>query len=224
MKIEYQNDLFAEESQGYTIKKIQSKDTHQFLLNIHYAKRLPSISYAYGLFENDELVGVVTYGSPPSQTLVKGIAGDEWAKNVLELNRLCLLNNKPNEASKLVGGSFKLLPKPTIVVSFADTAQHHEGIVYQATNFLYTGLSAARKEWAVKGLEHMHSKTLSNSVDSAQGRPVDLLKAKYGDDFYYRQRSRKHRYIMFLGSRTDRKNFMRDLKYPISEYPKTLTA
>ena len=50
---------------GYFVRQINHQDTIHFILNIHYAKRLPSISYAYGLFEEAELVGVITYGSPP---------------------------------------------------------------------------------------------------------------------------------------------------------------
>ena len=74
-------------------KKIDSKETYDFLLNIHYAKRIPSISYAFGAFKESLLVGVITYGTPPSSPLKKGIAGIENAKDVLELNRLCFSEN-----------------------------------------------------------------------------------------------------------------------------------
>lgn len=210
-------NLFSQE--GYEVIAIEKLESHWLILNVHYAHRLPSISYAFGLYFDGELKGVVTYGSPPSPTLVRGICGDKWAKNVLELNRLVLVDNQKNEASRLVAGSLKLLPKPSIVVSFADTAQNHEGIIYQATNFLYTGLSANRKEWAVKGMEHLHSKTLSGMVAGADNT-ITAIKEMFGDDFYYRERSRKHRYIIFLGSKTDKKSMMRDLKYKVLPYPK----
>jgi hypothetical protein len=183
-------NLFSKD--GYEVLPIEKTESHWLILNVHYAKRLPSISYAFGLFYDGELKGVVTYGSPPSPTLVRGICGDKWAKNVLELSRLVLVDNQKNEASRLVSGSLALLPKPTIVVSFADTAQNHEGIIYQATNFLYTGLSAKRKEWAVKGKEHLHSKSLSGLV-AGTGDTVAAMQEMFGDDFYYRERSRKHR-------------------------------
>ena len=59
----------------YQIKQINYNDTKPFILDIHYAKRMPSISYAYGLLLNNELVGIVSYGSPASQSLCKGVAG-----------------------------------------------------------------------------------------------------------------------------------------------------
>ena len=76
--------------------------------------------------------------------LCKGIAGEKNKHLVIELNRLVLKNNKKNEASRLIGASFKLLPKPKIIVSYADTQQNHLGVVYQATNFLFTGTTKPR--------------------------------------------------------------------------------
>ena len=151
---------------------IEPKETYDWLLNVHYAKRIPQIMKAFGLYDGDNLIGVVTYGIPASPSLCMGICGKEHAEKVLELNRLCLLDNHKNLASKLVSGSIKQLPKPTIVVSYADNKQGHVGYVYQATNFLYTGLSEKRVDWAIKGLEHKHSKTISD------GMTLEKIKAK----------------------------------------------
>lgn len=89
------------------VKKISRYECSDFILNIHYAKRWPSISYAYGLFEDFELIGAVTYGTPPSAPLRRGLCGDGFVTRVLELNRLCLKYNRKNEASFLVGHSLK---------------------------------------------------------------------------------------------------------------------
>ena len=178
------------------------------------------MSYAYGLFLDNELKGVVTYGMPASPSLCKGVAGDKWRKHVLELNRLCLVDNLPNEASRLVGASLKLLPKPLVVVSYADTAQSHTGYIYQATNFLYTGITVKRTEWAVRGLEHMHTKAISNTVAHLDMPPLQAVKEIYGDRFYYRERSQKHRYVFLVGNKTRRKELQQALRYPALPYPK----
>jgi hypothetical protein len=194
--------------------QIQPKETYQWLLEKHYAKRIPQIMHSFGLYINGALKGVVTYGIPASPALCMGICGKEYSDKVLELNRLCLMENNKNESSFLVSHSIQLLPKPTIVVSYADTSQGHVGYVYQATNFLYTGLSANRVDWTIKGMEHKHSKTISD------GMTLESIKEKYGDDFYYTERSRKHRYIFFHGSKTDKKIMRKLLKYNIEPYPK----
>lgn len=185
----------------YTVKLLENKKlADYFILNIHYAKRKPSISYAYGLYKDNELIGVCTFGSPASPSLCKGIAGEKNRSKVIELNRLVLKNNKKNEASYLVGQSLKLLPKPKIVVSYADTAQNHTGIVYQATNFLFTGTSKPRTDIAGKDGKH------------SRHHLGDKTKRVY--------RSAKHRYVYINANKKDKKQLLKELNYPILEYPK----
>jgi len=201
------------------VKQISSKYAYPFLLDIHYARRIPSISWAYGLFDNDDLIGVCTYGTPASAPLKRGICGDKFKGEVIELNRLCLLDNKSNQASFLVGQSLAMLPKPKIVVSYADISHGHIGIVYQATNFIYCGLSAKRTDWKVKGKEHLHGQTIADEFRGIKNR-AQAMRDKYGDDFYLHPRPRKHRYVYFLGSKTQKKHYKNALKYKTEEYPK----
>ena len=128
-----------------------------------------------------------------------GVCGEEWSDKVLELNRLCLENNDKNQSSFLVANSIKMLPKPTIVVSYADTAQGHIGYVYQATNFLFTGTTKERTDMGGRDGKHSrHSKDPSIRVF----------------------RSAKHRYIYFHGTKQHKKLLNSLLKYNIEPYPK----
>ena len=201
------------------VKLVSRQDCADFILNIHYAKRWPSISHAFGLFEGDNLCGVVTYGTPPSSTLRSGVAGVEYAGAVLELNRLCLRDNKKNYASELVGKSLRMLPAGKIVVSFADTSQGHFGYVYQATNFLYCGLSAKRTDWKIKGKEHLHGITIADQFRGVESR-AKAMRDFYGDDFYLAPRPRKHRYIYLVGNKRFKKQAQKALRYAQEPYPK----
>ena len=208
---------------GYEVRFITRNDCEDYILKIHYAKRWPSISYAFGLYFNGELCGVITYGSPPSSTLKKGIAGEENKGDVLELNRLCLLKNKKNEASILIGNSLRMLPSNKIIVSFADTEQGHTGCVYQATNFIYCGLSAKRTDWKIKGKEHLHGQTIADEFRGVKNR-AKAMREKYGDDFYLKPRSRKHRYLFIVGSKSYKKKIKKALNYEIMPYPKSCST
>lgn len=201
------------------VVKIERKDCAEFIINIHYAKRWPSISFAYGLFDGEELIGVCTFGTPASSPLRMGIAGSDYASDVLELNRLCLKYNRRNEASFLVGRSLRLLPENKIVVSFADIGQGHLGTVYQATNFIYCGLSAKRTDWKVKGKEHLHGQTIADEFRGVKNR-AQAMREKYGSDFYLAPRSRKHRYIYITGGNKFKNAIKRSLKYKVESYPK----
>lgn len=202
------------------VRIITRELTKDFILNIHYAHRMPSISWAFGLYENDELVGVCTFGKPASSNLQIGVCGKEYQSQVQELNRLVLKYNKPNQASYFVSRCLKLLPKPMIVISYADIEQKHQGIVYQACNFIYTGLSAKRTDWKVKGMEHKHGFTIADEFRGVKNRSK-AMKEKYGEDFYLKERSRKHRYIYFLGSKVEIKRMKKALNYKIENYPNT---
>ena len=217
---------------GYAVEAVNRQECEPFILKIHYAKRWPSVSYRFGLFYSDELVGVVTYGTPSSSTLRSGIAGERYKNDVLELNRLGLKYNRSNEASVLVGRSIKLLPRNKIIVSFADTSQGHVGYVYQATNFFYTGLSAKRTNWVVKGKEHLHGQSIADEFrnrrskqptlwgdEVTKGRAA-LMREKYGEDFTLNDRPRKHRYIYFHGGKKWKKDVIKNLNYSLDNYTK----
>jgi hypothetical protein len=209
---------YVEDTIVDTIRLISRKECEPFILGIHYAKRFPSITYAFGMFEQNELIGIVTYGTPPSSTLRRGVAGDNYIDKILELNRLVLKYNRKNEASRLISKSLKMLPE-SIVVSFADIAQGHVGYVYQACNFMYTGLSAKRTDWKIKGKEHLHGQTIADEFRGVQNRSR-AIREKYGNDFYLQERSRKHRYVYIVGSKTFKKKALKLLKYDIMNYPK----
>ena len=186
-----------------------------WLIQRHYAKRRCPISYAFGVYRGALCIGVVTYGTPPSSTLCRGLCGDEWADKVLELNRLCCENTK-NVASMLVGRSLRMLPKPSIVVSYADTAQGHVGYVYQSTNFIYTGLSAKITDLRRTDdpMETGHDLRLSKERGGLSRQELLANGANLVE------RSRKHRYVFACGSRKQRAAIVAALRYPVEKYPK----
>ena len=201
------------------VRPITRQDCAPYIIGLHYAKRFPSVSFAFGLFIDSELVGVATFGTPASATLRRGLCGDDFAGNVLELNRVCLKYNKKNEASFLVSRALKMLDGDRVVVSFSDISQGHLGIIYQACNFTYCGLSAKRTDWKVRGKEHLHGQTIADEFRGVKNR-AQAMRDKYGDDFYLEPRSRKHRYVMIKGSRGFVARAKKSLRYKIMPYPK----
>jgi len=205
------------------VKPIKYNDTKEWLLNKHYSRSIPSISYAFGLFDEGTLIGIVTFGSPPSSTLCESICGIEYKSNVVELNRLVIESPKSNCASTLIGRAMQMLPKPTIVVSFADTSVNHIGFVYQATNFMYCGSYKGEKKWAVKGMEHYHHKTIWDKLVKIRGGEkvtVEDVMDHYGDKFYWRETTDKHRYIYFHATKKQKKKLFKVFKHKVYDYPK----
>ena len=189
----------------YHVKSIKSVETYDWLLYKHYAKRIPSISWSFGLFDNS-LQGVCTFGKPPSPSLCDGICGKKYSDKVYELNRLVINDECPkNTASYFISKCLKMLPNDLILVSYADTDMDHVGKVYQATNWIYTGLSDKRTEWREKG-KGTHSKSVCEMYSLKE-------RLNNKDRFEVVDRPRKHRYVYFTGEKYK-------LNYHIKEYPK----
>ena len=202
--------------EDYTIRGIDYETAMDVVVSNHYLHRICPCSRAYGLYDGSEILrGVVTYGVPSSHTLLKGVCGEDEATNVYELNRLWVSEEVPhNGESFLVANSLKLLDKE-IIVSFADSGRGHVGYIYQATNFLYCGLSVDFKDPIIRGMEDKHHATV------AHGLTMEQVENKYGkENVKWVPRSRKHRYIYFNATRRRRKELRNKLKYEVLPYPK----
>jgi len=185
------------------MRKIEYKEAINFLLPKHYSGRKPSITYSFGYFENEILKAVCTFGKPASNSLCIGVCGKEYSEKVFELNRLCVDGNIKIQLSKFVSWCLnELKSKELIIVSYADTQMNHNGYIYQATNWIYTGVTKSRTDKYVEGGKH------SRHYDNNNQNGLRKF------------RSSKHRYIYFLGSKSKKKEYLKSLNYKIENYPK----
>tara|TARA_R100001440_G_C2480142_1_gene113231 strand:+ start:52 stop:723 length:672 start_codon:yes stop_codon:yes gene_type:complete len=198
----------------FSVKKINSFECKEWFLKKHYAKRIPQLVSCFGLYDKNNLLeGVLSFGLPASRSLVKGAFKGKYQDNFLELNRLCVNDNLgKNVLSFFVSQSIKLLQKPKVLVSYADTSQGHTGYIYQATNWIYTGLSDTHKEWRIYG-SNIHSKNVCKQFTLQE-------RIKNPDKFYFVERPRKHRYFYLNGNRNQKKDMKNNLAYDILLYPK----
>lgn len=105
-----------------------------------------------------------------------------------------------------------MLPKPMVVVSYADTGQGHVGYIYQATNFVYTGKSDdGRKTPRADRISQSgkHGRHQGRLNDGAVDTDIELV-----------YRKPKHRYIFFCGDRRQKLNLLAALRYKVQPYPK----
>jgi len=199
----YQSKREGEQMKGEIIY-LEYKQAVDFLLPKHYSGRVPPISHAFGWMIDGELVAVCTFGKPASNSLCKGICGIEYSDKVYELNRLCRVESLEHQLSSFVGACLRRLRQHDyIIVSYADTEMNHNGYIYQATNWIYTGATKQRTDKYTKG--NKHSRHYDN--DNQNG----LRKV----------RSSKHRYIYFAThDKRIKEEYLNSLNYPIKPYPK----
>lgn len=185
-------------------EEITSKEALAFLMPLHYANRKPSISYSFGWFSEDKLVAVCTFGKPASPPLCKGVCGPENSGYVYELNRLCRNDEFEGQLSRFVSSCLRSLKKENlIIVSYSDTSMNHNGYIYQACNFLYTGVTAGRTDKYTEGNKHPRHYDNENQKG------------------FRKVRSPKHRYIYFCsGNKKLVSGWRASLRYKIQPYPK----
>lgn len=197
-------------------KEIERNNTEMrdMFLNKHYLLRLPTIKYAYAVYdEDDTMLGVVSYGSIQFKTILQSISSESTYDNTLELNRLYIeefaRGKYENLASRLVSYSLRQLKKLNkIIVSFADSgtgnleSYSHVGYIYQACNFLYCGKS--------KG-----SLKAYNGFGARGGHWQKGTKYRfviYPND--------KYRYVYIAGDKRFKKKILPTLTHKPEEYPK----
>lgn len=151
-------------------------------------------------------MAVCTFGKPASPSLCTGICGEKYKSNVYELNRLCRIENLKEPLSMFVSYCLrKLRIKNWIIVSYSDTGMHHNGYIYQACNFYYTGRTKQRTDKYTENGKHSRHYKNEN-----QGK-------------YRIVRTAKNRYVYFATySKKQKREWLNSLNYPILPYPKEI--
>lgn len=125
------------------VKEIPSKDSSQFLNENHIQGNV-NAKYRYGLYYNDELVSVMTFGK--TRKCLNSVTEDKY-----ELLRFC---NKLN--TFVIGGASKLLKyfinevHPKSIVSYADK-RWSDGNLYRMLGFKYIHDSKPNYFYIIKG-------------------------------------------------------------------------
>lgn len=199
----------------YSVKPVRKSVAKHIIKHFHYLKRECPVHYAYGLYKEATLVGVATLYKPLSKGL-RHCCGEEYKDFVLELNRLWVSDTEPKHSTSFfLGGVLKQVPAK-IIVSFADPKHNHRGVIYQATNWLYTGRPRNEYQYTLKGLnKNIHPMSIT------KGHSVKELKEFYQDLLILEKIPKKHRYIYLKAKGPERKKLLSKFKFPILPYPKS---
>lgn len=167
----------------YKVRQIMSIECRDWFLNKHYAKRIPSITIAFGLYKDYMLEGVCAFGMPPSPTLCESVAGKKYKDQVIELNRLCINEGLPkNCLSYFVSKAIKLIENFDIIISFSDINMYHHGYIYQACNFLYTGTTTNTKQLIDEEGKEFHFRNLGHIQDKLKGQNIKHRKKRINEN------------------------------------------
>ena len=177
--------------------ELSKKECTEWITQKHYSRKMSIFWKGFGLVEDNTIQGVCVYGQP-SPPIQKHAFVDRDFK-LYELTRLVIQSKTKNAASFLIGNSLKLLDKPCAVVSYADSEYSHCGIVYQATNWLYTGSTVSHDHlYLIDGVRThamtLRDKGITSPKTWAKENNIETVKPKP-----------KHRYFQFVGDKKQKK-------------------
>lgn len=177
-------DRFAAKS--YEVHPIADAAAKAYVVRHHYSGTFPAASRRYGLFRAGALVGVAVYSIPAQAAVLTGpLPGLEPYVESLELGRFVLGDAEPGNAeSWFLARCHELLAAAGVcgVVSFADPMPRrmvdgtlsmpgHVGVIYQASNAVYTGRGTKRTLLMLPSGATLNDRTMQKIRRQEQGHP-----------------------------------------------------
>lgn len=139
------------------IKICPAAEYRPLLSKYHYLANAGRGGTAYGAYLNGELIAVCVFSSLSRQNLPHDYSATK------DLSRLCIHPDyqKPNFGSWFVSRCIKQLPESIkTIISYCDTTFDHDGALYKACNFTYSGEVPPDYWYVSKEGWVMHKKTL----------------------------------------------------------------
>ena len=147
----------------------------------HYSRRLSKSRNVYiGVWENNRFIGAISFGFGSGNATNGERYGLQRSHEIAELTRVALANHSA-PVSRIMSIAIRMLrrqsPGLRMLISMADPKHGHHGGIYQATGWIYTGLTAPDVEYFWRG-QWMHHRSVTNSV-SAKGLLSRPIPGKY---------------------------------------------
>lgn len=128
------------------IKTISRKDCLDFIKSHHYQPGLPAVTWCYGIFYKDLIIGTIAFAPPSSPTIYKLFRGIFKKKTIFQLSKFTLSHLAPkNTGSYALSKCLKILkkekPKIECIITYCDIERGYKGTVFRAANWIDIGLS-----------------------------------------------------------------------------------
>ena len=199
------------------IKPISPTVAKTLVVQHHYQHSYPGgTKLSFGVFLGSQLKGAITLGI--GSYLAHSLVDQATLDDCLTLTRMWLSDSLPhNSESKALSLVLRSLRRYTgmkFIITYADPLIGHVGTVYQATGWLYTGLSSATPLYDIGDGISRHSRTLAHSLGSHSIRYL----SQHGLYVKLVPQLPKHRYIKFLDVKWQYRLLVPVLPYPKKEW------
>jgi hypothetical protein len=235
----------AQSLSNATVREIDRSTAKEVILKYEWLGTMGTTDYQFGLYFGEHLAGVVCFGRTAGTKTAESICGKPYKHRVKVLNRgACVHWAHPHSASFLISRACRLMAEKgfNIFVAYSDTEAGEIGTVYQATNWLYCGMTNSASNmfvWSGKPMNEefkdgiarderciQHSTRIRTGTGayrtkcSRRERRKQLVVA----GFVFYKTSPKHRYVNIVGDRDTVAVLRGALRWETYAYPKRAMA
>jgi len=202
----------------YFIDKVGKEEIKDLLYTYHYLKDESKdfkSGFNYGLFRSSVsdilrvggCLGTCIFTGLPVPEIAVGAFGLERSQQegIYELSRLCIHPNIQKEEYNITSWfvsrcirRFRKDARVRAILSYADS-NHHSGTIYRACNFQYYGLTNKKSDFWIKHPDGSFIKHSRGPIKGLEGE--------------WRQRSRKHRYMMVFDKDLKNKLMWKEIQW-----------
>ena len=209
---------------GCMVETIPFAEAKALIVRYEWLRSMPTGTQAcYGLrTASGELAGVVAFARGPAPES-HHLCGPEHRNLAICLSRgACVHWAHPHAASFLIARACQLAAEQhgwRVFFAYADPMAGEIGVVYQAANWLYLGQGVGRRSCAGRLRFFSRREGKWRSTRSVRGRRAVLADLRSHPNWIAEWTPDKGRYVWLEGSKRQKRDLRRALKYEPRPYP-----
>lgn len=208
---------------NWEIQEIDFRTAQDFILQYEWLGTMGTTQFSYGLFIDSKLTAVACFGlTAGTQALSEPFGEDRKSEGIVLVRGACAPWAHEHTSSFFLGKVFPLVRERgyRFVIAYSDPEAGEIGTVYQATNWLFYGMTSP-VTYLVRPDGKRVDPKLIHKYAKKFGITYGEQKQAFLDEGYrFEKGSPKLKYLFVLGNKKDKREIMKELRVPIFPYLK----
>jgi hypothetical protein len=214
------------------VREISYDEAQNLILANEWLGNMGTTEFSFGLYFGDHLAGVACFGRTAGTKVAESVCGAEHAHIVATLCRgACVHWAHPHSASFLINAACRQMANNKnykLFIGYSDFRAGEIGTVYQASNWLYCGMTSPTEKFRTPSGEIKDARLVSAYSRDRSGGMLRYKRSRAeqkqllvedGCEFF-KDGGRKHRYVGIYGDRRTKRLLRSALRWEVLPYPK----
>jgi len=225
----------AADFKNAVVREISYDEARNLILANEWLGNMGTTEFSFGLYFGEYLAGVACFGRTAGTQVAGSICGQEHAHRVVTLTRgCCCWWAHKHAASWLINRACDEMVKrgANVFLAYSDEAAGEIGTVYQAAGWIYIGRTSPTEKFRTPSGVVKDARLVSAYSRDRTGGTLKYRRSRVeqkqllieeGCEFF-KDGSRKHRYVHFAGDRRTKRLLRRALRLAVLQYPKRVSS